>query len=125
MKIENAIQKARRAIESQYDGVCDIIEYQKRKNQMTKITDFEEVVVKRGQRCRVCFENMYVNTETETTSNVVMKVKLFIAPELNIKSGSKIVVTQNSRTTAYKNSGEPAMYATHQEVMLEIFKGWA
>jgi len=115
----------RKVIESQYDGFCDVIEYQKRQNLMTKITNFEEVVVKKGERCRLSFENVQVNTETDTTSNVGMKVKLFIAPELNIKPGSKIVVTQNGRITAYKNSGEPAVYATHQEVMLEIFKGWA
>ena len=25
----------------------------------------------------------------------------------------------------YKNSGEPAVYNTHQEIMLELWKGWA
>ena len=75
--------------------------------------------------CRVSFEDIYVNTETDTEAKKLQKIKLFIAPELDIKSGSKIVVTRKGRVTSYKNSGEPAIYDTHQEIMLELFKGWA
>ena len=39
---------------------------------------------------------------------------------------SKIVVTKkNSFVEDYKNSGKPAVYDTHQEIILENFKGWA
>ena len=74
---------------------------------------------------KISFEEVYVNTETDNESKVVTKIKLFIAPEINIMPGSKIVVTQRGRTTEYKNSGEPAIYETHQEIMLVKFKGWA
>ena len=59
------------------------------------------------------------------SGKVITKVKLFIAPEINVMPGSKIVVTQKGRTTEYKNSGEPAIFDTHQEIMLVKFKGWA
>ena len=52
-------------------------------------------------------------------------IKLYIYPDINIKNGSKIIVTQNGKKQEYKNSGEPARYETHQEIMLELFKGWA
>ncbi len=119
------ILAARQAIESQYDGICDIIEYQKVKDPKTKKSNFIEKVVKEKQACKVSYEDIYVNTETETQSKVITKIKLFIAPELDIKPGSKIVVTQKGRTTEYKNSGDPAIYDTHQEIMLEKFKEWA
>lgn len=119
------ILAARKAVESQYDGVCDIIEYQEKQDPIKKITRHEEITVQEKQPCRLSFEEVYVNNETNTESKVVTKVKLFIAPELQINPGSKIIVKQRGRKKAYKNSGEPAVYNTHQEFMLEIFKGWA
>ena len=44
---------------------------------------------------------------------------------VHIKGGSKIVVTQNGRTQIFSSSGEAAVYPTHQEIILELFKGWA
>ena len=51
-------------------------------------------------------------------------MKLFISPDVLIKAGSKIIVTQHGRTTEYSNSGVPAVYPTHQEIMLTLFEGW-
>jgi hypothetical protein len=48
-----------------------------------------------------------------------------IAPEIHVKPGSKLTITQNGVTTEYKNSGEPALFDTHQEIILELFKGWS
>lgn len=56
---------------------------------------------------------------------VSQSVKLFISPDIVIKAGSKIIVTQHGRTTEYSNSGVPAVYPTHQEIMLTLFEGWA
>lgn len=118
------IAMARNAIESNYDFVCDIIERKTViENNITKKK--QEVTVEAKKPCRVSFENILVNTQTDTEAEKNQKIKLFIAPELVIKPGSKIVVTGRGRTTVYKNSGEPAIYSTHQEIMLELWKGWA
>lgn len=118
------IAMARSAIESHYDAVCDIIERRAViENNITK--NKEEVIVESEKPCRVSFEDIYANTETDTEAKKIQKIKLFIAPELVIKPGSKIVVTRKNRVTIYKNSGEPAVYDTHQEIMLDLWKGWA
>ena len=119
------ILAARKAIESQYVGECNIIERKEKLKENSNITDFVEEVVKEKQPCKLSFEEVYVNTETDMETKVITKVKLFIAPEINVMPGSKIVVTQKGRTTEYKNSGEPAIFDTHQEIMLVKFKGWA
>lgn len=117
------IERVREIIESQYDSECDVIELKSKVvNNLTKT--IEETVLNK-QKCRISFEDIYVNTETDTESKKNQKIKLFIAPEILIKPGSKIVVTGRGRTTTYKNSGEPAVYETHQEIMLELWKGWA
>ena len=38
---------------------------------------------------------------------------------------NRVIVTQNGETTEYKNSGKPAIYSSHQEIILELFDGWA
>jgi polygalacturonase len=117
--------KARKAIESLYDGTCTITEHQKIKKE-NKSTAFVESVVVENQPCRISFKTVNNTTSTETgASALVQVVKLFVAPEIKVKPGSKISVTQNNVTTEYKNSGEPAYYSTHQEIILELFKGWS
>ncbi len=117
--------KVRKAIESLYDATCTITEHQKVKKE-NKSTGFVESVVVENQPCRISFKTINSTTSTESgASALVSVVKLFIAPEINVKPGSKITVTQNNVTTEYQNSGEPAFYSTHQEIILELFKGWS
>lgn len=54
-------------------------------------------------------------------SPVAQKIRLFLSPEIKIRPGSKIVV----RDTVYAGTGIPAVYETHQEIMLTAFQGWA
>lgn len=119
------IEMVREAIESTYIGECDIIEYVKTRNEKTKQNEYKEEIVLEKQKCRISFENISNSVQSDTTNNITQIIKLFIAPEIKIKSGSKIVVTQNGKIQEYKNSGVPAIYETHQEIMLQIFEGWA
>lgn len=116
---------ARKAIESTYEGVCDIIEYGSVRDKKSKITRQEEVTIAEGQPCKLSFEKIAAAAQTDTGAAVSQGVKLFITPEIKVKNGSKIVVTQNGVTAAYSASGQPAVYSTHQEIMLELFGGWA
>lgn len=118
-------KRARKAIESQYNGSCDILEYQPTRNEKTKVNERAEVMVFQNQLCKVSFEKITNVNSSDTTNKVSQVIKLFIAPELNIDPGSKIIATQENRTEEYQSSGKPAIYVTHQEIILELFKGWA
>lgn len=122
-----AAQKAaRKAIESTYSGVCTILERRDVRDEKTKITrKNEEVPVVENQPCKLSFEKLNAVVQTDTAAKLTQGTKLFIAPEIKIKPGSKIIVEQNSTITEYSASGEPAVYFSHSEYMLELFKGWA
>ena len=121
----SAAQKAaRKAIESGYTGVCTIIEYKDVRDEKTKITRKAEVVVIENQPCKLSFEKLNAAGPTETAASLTQGAKLFIAPEINIRGGSKIIVEQNGMKNEYFASGEPAVYISHQEIILELFKGW-
>lgn len=118
-------RRARRAIESTYDGLCTVIEYRKVKDDVSKISSMKEIQTIKDQPCRLSFETLRSASQTDTATSVQQITKLFLPPELKIPPGSKIVVGQCGRSTAYKASGEAAVYYSHQEITLDLFDGWA
>ena len=116
--------KARKAAESLYHGVCTIIEHQKIKNE-NKSTSFEEVVVLENQPCRLSYKTVNPTSQTDTYSAVTQAIVVYISPDIVVKPGSKMTITQNDVTCDYKCSGKSAVYSTHQEIPLELFKGWS
>lgn len=119
------IGKARAAIESTYTGVCTVYEYGDKTDPESHVTSQGEKPVIENQPCRLSFGSLSAASESSGAATAAQTVKLFISPEVQIKSGSKISVTQNGITTEYAASGKPAVYTTHQEIMLELFRGWA
>jgi len=121
---QNVLVALRKGIEDQYDGLCTIYENVK-VVKPNKSTGYTETIIFTDKQCRLSFKTITSTNPTENASIVKQITKLFIAPEAAIKPGSKIVVTQNGITTSYKQSGKPAIYETHQEIILELFDGYA
>lgn len=121
--INNAILEARKshrkAIESQYEHYCNIKEYQSIKDPVTKVTSKKEVIVLENQPCRLSYESVKQANQTESNATVQQIIKLFISPEIEIKEGSKIFVTHEGKTEEFKHTGKPAVYFSHQEIILE------
>lgn len=124
MLSKNAVVKARKALESMYDGFCTVTEYQEY-TKPNKSTGHREVVTLESKPCRMSFSSVNPTLPTGTASQLGQAIKVFLSPEVQVKPGSKLIITQNGVTTEYKSSGEPSMYATHQEIALELFKGWS
>lgn len=110
----------RKIYESTYCDTCSILEKVKRKTDV--VTSFENQVVVSGQKCKISFESIPSTTESNTMATMAQSIKLFLAPEIEVKPGSRIDVTHLGVTTAYKRSGKPAVYHTHQEIMLELWE---
>jgi len=120
-----AVKQARKAIESLYDSTCTVVEYRKEKDPVTKKMVSKEVTEYKDKPCKLSYSSIGKSNQTEAANAVTQIIKVFIAPELDIKPGSKLVITSKGRTVEYKNSGVPAVYDTHQEIILELFRGWA
>ena len=111
------VNYVRQAIESRYEGVCTIsVNKTQRVNGVTK-TVLEEYC--KDQPCRLSYQRGATTADSDTKSTAYQEIKLFIAPEIEIKDGSKIAVTQHGRTSNYKLSGKPLVYSNHQEILLE------
>lgn len=123
--IKAAQQAARKAIEATYFGLLTVTEQQKVKDEKSKLTKTVEVVVLKDQPCRLSFEKLQTAVQTESAATITQGTKLFVSPEVIIKAGSKLTVTQDNVTTDYTHSGVAAIYPTHQEINLELFKEYA
>ena len=123
--IETARKAARKALESTYEGVATVVEYKKVMNEETKLIELGEVVVLEEQPCKLSFSKLEATKQNNSSASVTQVTKLFISPDITINPGSKITVTQTGITTDYTCSGVPAVYPTHQEIVLELFERWS
>lgn len=114
----------RKAIEQLYVGLCTVKVYVDVKDPISKITSKKEVIHLDNQPCRLSIEKQTSATATVGPATIAQTTKVFIAPELTIPSGSKVIVAQHGKITEYARSGVPAVYSDHQEIMLELFKGY-
>lgn len=130
MLSENQVVNSRKAMERLYSGLCRVIE-QVKVHAPNGTSAFEERVVFDNVPCRISIQKGRLQTSKTAVPNenltvdVNQTVKLFIAPEFDIKPNSKIVVTQNSVTAEYIHSGFSARYLTHQEITLVPAQRWA
>jgi len=124
MLSQTQVVKIKNAIESMYEDTFNLVEYQKVVG-ANHVTSFQEVTVQSNIPCRLSFSSANSASKQEANNSVAQTIELFTAKTVDIKEGSKIVVTHDGGTYYFKRSGIPSVYKTHQEVMLEDFKGWS
>lgn len=124
MLSKNQVVAIRKAIEKMYQGTCTVIEYQKVRRE-NKSSGFEEVTVLEQQPCKLSYERLASANQTDTAASATQSVKVLMAPEVTIKTGSKLTITQSGVTKEFQNSGEVAVFDSHQEIMLDLFEGWS
>lgn len=129
MSLTQWMQKAReahrKAIEQLYEDTCTIYEEQEVTDEDTNITSTETVAVIENQPCKISFENLSTTSDSDNVAEQKIAVKLFLAPEIDVKPGSTIEVTHNGETVRYSNSGVAGKFFTHQEINLELAERWA
>lgn len=125
--VADAIQAARKAARSafekyHYDGTVTVSEWEKIKDPETGLTHQGEKILFKNQPCHLSAESNATATQTTSAAQVSQVIKLFVSPDLDIKPGSKITVTQAGITAVYTHSGKAAVYDTHQEIVLDLFE---
>lgn len=124
VELEHARKMHRQMIEELYEGTCNIFEKCNIKDSDTKITKQKEAVVHKDIACRLSFTKVMPAYKQAEGTKQEQLVKLFLAPEISVNPGSKIVVTQNGITETYKMSSLAAVYTGHQEIVLEAWERW-
>lgn len=104
-------------------GKCTVYEYQTLTNPTTHQSIQSLVPVLVNEPCRLSYRYEQSTNIQNGTAVVSQSITLFIRPDLMIKPGSVIEVTQHGRTTKFKGAGKPAVYTNHQELIMELADG--
>ena len=105
-----------------YDCKCDIFDIETQKgdiNNTRVVKTFENLP------CRVSYSHFPAGGRSRDAAEVDQKVKLFISPEIPIKSGCCVEVFKNGVKTKYECAGESAVYENHQEINMIIKKRYS
>ena len=103
-------------------GRCTIYEYQDVIDETTYQTTQKPVPVVVDEPCRLSYQKEQATTIANGAAVISQSITLFIRPDLVIKPGSVIEITQHGVTEKYKGSGQPAVYCNHQEIVLELYE---
>jgi hypothetical protein len=75
-----------------------------------------------NEKCRLSHQRETTVAVNGGAPYVAQTIVLFIRPDLSIKEGSVIEITQNGVTNKYKRASKSAIYTNHQEVALELYE---
>ena len=106
-----------------WTGKCTIYEFQNIIDTETWQTTQKEVPVLENEPCRLSYNREQSTNISNGAAVVSQSITLFIRPDLVIKPGSVIEITQNGVTERYKGSGKPAIYTHHQQIVLQLYEG--
>lgn len=117
-----AAPKSTNPLAKLWTGRCTIYEFQDVIDPVTFQTTQKEVSVLEGEPCRLSYNREQATNISSGAAVVSQSITLFIRPDLVIKPGSVIEITQHGVTEKYKGSGQPAVYCNHQEIILELYE---
>ena len=115
----------KKAVQGMWKGKATVTVLEGVLNPTNGRTEPTESVTVSDAPCRISHTPVKSTQPSEEAAAVAQSVTLYIDPSVDIPEGSKVTVTQNGVTRDYERSGTPAVYSTHQEIPLELFRGWA
>lgn len=114
------------ALKSLWTGKCTVtVRNNDTTDESTGRVAAGEVDVYTDEPCRLSFGTVSTTQPESGAAVIVQSITLFIDRAVVIPEGSKITVTQNGVTAVYEKSGKPAVYSTHKEIPLDLYKEWA
>ena len=119
------VSTRRKALEKLWRGTCDVIGWGEVEDPITHVTTHGEIILHKNLKCKLSHKNISATSQTGAGAIVVQQIKLSLGNEYEIPAGCKITVNQNGKTADYIRSGEPAVFMDHQEIVLDLFQGWA
>ena len=106
------------AIQSLWKDTCTVLIKQSYK--VAGITKYRDTKLYEDIPCRLSYRGAVVASEGSEVTQVTQIITLFLAPDVVIPAGAKIVVTHGGQTITYKQSSETRVHTNHLEVTLDI-----
>ena len=115
--MNDMLDKERAAIEATYFGVMDI--YEEKDVEVRNRTRQKAVKVHEDIKCALSKRNPTNTNMNAQYGDLDYTYEIFTYPDIKIKAGSTIHVSQEGMELELKNIGEPHVYPTHQEIICQ------
>lgn len=102
-----------------WTDTCTVTNMQEVEDENDHSTSTKEVTVLKDEPCKLSFQTLSTTAKDGVKAELVQKAKLFLTNEVEIKAGSSITVKRGKRVFEYSSSGLPAIFSSHQEIVLE------
>lgn len=125
--LEKTRKAQQKALAKLWHDRCTIIQRQKATDGFSKLTDFQERVLLADEPCKLSFEKITENIVNDAAAKT-QNVKLFLSASVQVPAGCKILVrrpNEQEREFVFAASGEPAVFGSHQEIYLTLWREWA
>ena len=120
VKLDSIRKLARKYLEKLHEGTCTITEFSNVYDPATHRTKPVKNVICEGVTCHLSYSTSLAAKNTATVAAMDQNTTLFISPDITVKPGSIVEVTQAGRITEFEASGAPVVYPTHQEIGLTL-----
>jgi hypothetical protein len=100
-----------------YHGKMTITEYTKTKDK-NGISKLKLERIRGGIPCRLSYKRKAQNAAGADASDIQLETVIYCDPDIEIKPGSVIEVTQEGHTETFELSGGVVRYHNHQEVFV-------
>lgn len=124
MLSQTSLVKFRNALFSSFSHSCIVFEFQETINS-DGTTSFLEVISFSDLPCKLSFSQSEISRDTSLASGVFLIATIFLPHDINIKTGSKFIVSHDDKISTFENSGVPLKFSTHQEIKLRLLDEWA
>lgn len=119
------VSARRKALEKLWRGNCTVKAWRDVEDPVTHVTKPKEVPLYKDLKCKLSHKTLTSSSSTGGPALIAEQIKLSLGNEYEIPAGCKIIVTQDDVTEEYTRSGKPGIFMDHQEIVLELFKGYA
>lgn len=108
------------AMKMLWTGRCDIYNYETYTDEWG-ISRSEKVLAACDVPCRISYKTYKrdrAGEQSETVNELAREVRLIMGNDVKVRAGASFVVRQNGEERRFMLAGIPAVYWSHQEVML-------
>lgn len=122
--IRKELESIKKDVELMYVDRCNVISYENYEDK-NGITRYGEILKHENVPCHLTYSNISQANSNGKYAITSQVVKLYLAPDIEIKAGSIIEILGGDKHLKYKCSGKPILTPSHQEIILEIEEGRA
>lgn len=122
--IRKELENIKKDVELMYIDRCNVISYENYED-INGITRYGEILKHENIPCHLTYSSISQANSNGKYAITSQVVKLYLAPDVVIKTGSLIEILGDGKNLRYKCSGKPTLTSSHQEIILEIEEGRA